>query len=600
MKHKTWMIALICLAVNLGWKNEAPSQETLERVETHRERVAVSVTPAGMRHHVPGRWATMSVNGINNSDEDSEELVVVHLGADEHRQFARRFWIPAGARRQTWLPVAVPKVDLNEQPRIDMTSIQLKESSEGESFQANVVGQAISNRSLLLSRPGGLTAMILNPPDGNLQARSSTFNFVYAIHAFRDSSRLALDTSELVNYSAKFLPPNKQALDTLDHLVIVGDEFLRDSTAATRIMQWLRDGGRLWIMIDQMKPESLDQLLGDANCFAELDRVELNEFNIDQINDNTGESIASNEWSSDSPVELVRGIADADQMLCRIEGWPAVFFKAVGNGEILFTTVNIGALIEDEGPVTSFRAATSNFFSPRSPVIRTADVMTSLVDHEIGYRIPRRGTIAAVLGLQLLLVLGAGVWLWKQRRLDRLALVIPVSAAAATLFLVWMGRQNVGSVDPTFAVGQIVRVNATGSEAWVDSMAAVYSDTSGSLELSASPQTTMSLDDKVTSRLLWTDDGKSQWMHLAQPPGVVRHVSSDSQVRLSNPWTFKGQFTDRGFEGHLNGIKTSQSQDALVVSSSSPSLALANENGTWVGTPANVLLTGQFASQSLL
>ncbi|MGB7342672.1 MAG: hypothetical protein WBD20_00515, partial [Pirellulaceae bacterium] len=263
-------------------------------------------------------------------------------------------------------------------------------------------------------------------------------------------------------------------------------------------------------------------------------------------------------------------------------------------------TVNIGALIEDEGPVRSFRAATSNFFSPRSPVIRTADVMTSLVDNEIGYRIPRRGTIAAVLGLQLLLVLGAGVWLWKQRRLDRLALVIPVCAAAATLFLVWMGRQNVGSVDPTFAVGQIVRVDATGSEALVDSMAAVYSDTSGSLELSASPQTTMSLDDKVTSRLLWTDDGKTQWMHLAQPPGVVRHVSSDSQVRLSNPWTFKGQFTDRGFEGHLNGTKTSQSQDALVVSSSTPSLALTNDNGALVGTPANVLLTGQFASQSLL
>ncbi len=564
--------------------------------------VAVSVNPGGMQQFVPGRWSMMSVSGLNHSDDDSEELVVVQLGDDIQRQYARRLWIPANSRRQAWMPIQIDAANIGKK-RIDMSSIRLKDDGQNESFQANVVGEPISKRSLRLSKSGSQTAVLSGAPRSYGPVDDKSRRLVAAIYDIRDACAIDFDQSELANYRSSFLPPHPQAFDTLDQLVLTSDYFLNDSTSVDRIGQWLRAGGKLWVMVDQMSTESLLQLFNNNPCFTSIDRVELNEFEIHQLNRETGESFMFDRWQGDQPIEMVRGIAKADQVICTIDGWPALFTKQVGKGEVLFSTLDVGALIADHSPLISVRTAFDDFFVPPLDDPRHAAVMQPLVDTEIGYRIPTRGIVMMVLGTQWLLVLAIGIWLAKQRSLDRMAIVIPISVAVATASLVWMGKRNAGEIPPTFASGQFAQVILGGSEVLVDSISAIYSNTKQPVQLTASPRTKMSLQDAThwnNTRQLWTDNGNSQWMHLTQPPGVVRHINSESHIRLDQPWTFHCQFDETGFVGQLAGPAVDRCQDAVIVSNTAPALALSHRDGHWVGSADDILSPGQFFSGSLL
>ena len=594
------MIAFFGAVTSTAAQSTANTQESTNAAT--RQNASLSVSPSGMLQHVPGHWATMSTSGSNSGDQDAEELVVVQLGENAKKQFARRVWIPSHASRQSWLPVLIPKIELSDQNRIEMISMRLRETNQGETFVNNAVGQPLTKRSIQLSPPGSQTAVLSRPSSPAIRMSTDAANLLEVIYQLRDESGDAMSLPELTNYASNFLPPNLHTLDSVDQLIVIDDGFSRDTTAATRIDQWLHDGGRLWVMVDRMSTDSLRKLLGESMCFTALDRIELNQFDLDALNHTTGEKIGSSAWSSDRPATMVRGSCDADQVLCSINGWPAAFTKTVGKGEVLFTTIDAQTLADGQTSLNSFRYTASNFFAPNAEHENDASQMAPLADSEIGYQIPGRTLIGSVLMTQLLLVLAAGIWLFKHQQLERLAIVIPATVCVAAVGLIWLGKRNTSAVTPRFASGQFARVVNGGSEIQMDSVSAVYSDRTTPLRLTASPRTTMSFQDELqsTTRLLWTDDGSSQWMHLTQPPGVVRHIISESTLRLRNKWGFQGQFTQRGFEGRFDGFDSRKCDEAMVVSDSIPTLALTANDDSWVGTPADVLSEGQFSAESIL
>ena len=69
----------------------------------------VTVANAGASRHVAGRWSTLSVNGLNKTTQDAEEMSVVTIGDGSELQYGRRLWIPAGSKRQSWLAVQIPE-----------------------------------------------------------------------------------------------------------------------------------------------------------------------------------------------------------------------------------------------------------------------------------------------------------------------------------------------------------------------------------------------------------------------------------------------------------------------------------------------------------
>ena len=147
-------LALV-LCAGSSWAQDDPQEES-------QRSVKLTVAPLSMQRNVAGRWATVSVNAANLGDEDVEETVAVTVGDGSKLQYARRLWVPAGARRQAWLPIQIPSDLLPNDQHIELNSMRLDETASGEQFKRNVVGSPITQRSLLLSREQSRAAVLVD------------------------------------------------------------------------------------------------------------------------------------------------------------------------------------------------------------------------------------------------------------------------------------------------------------------------------------------------------------------------------------------------------------------------------------------------------
>jgi hypothetical protein len=568
----------------------------------------ITIAPAGVRRFVSGKWATVAVNGLNRSEVDAEETVAVIIGDDSSQQFARRIWIPARSRRQSWMPILIPGEIDREELQVPMTSIHLKESSSGEQYQASVVGMTTSQRSLLLSWEESRTAIMFDQLNQDLSRETVIDTLTDTVYAGRDSVVHSGQDLGLVRLGSRFLPPSAKALDALDQIVIGGDLILQDTVAVARIRDWLMSGGRLWIMVDQVDEESVRALLGDVVCYSEMNRVELNDFELQQVPEHsTAPPFDSDDWTSETPVDFVRVMIDTDDVHSYVDGWPAAFWWQVGNGEVLFTTLGARGWMQDDKPIPSFARLSDRLFQPRLEPPRYTQNMIPFLNDEIGYNIPSRSVVASILGLHMLVVLAAGAWLASRQRLQQLALVIPVAALLAAGSLVTIGTQQTSAVPSTIATGQIARAIPDSAEVQVESIAAIYSQQERDLKIESSPETTTQLRDSDASseirRLLWDDRGDSNWLFVKQPPGVVRHVESESLISVNRPWNVHGKFTEQGFQGRINGLDASRCEDAVIVATAVPTLAAnlqPDASGKFVSGIDDVLAPDQFIDEKLM
>lgn len=584
------------------------SRQAKEKEQAAVFKVGVTVSPGGMQRHVPQRWTILNVNGINRSDADTEELVVVQFGDDANKQYARRFWIPANSRRQTWVPAMLPAFNSVAQPQLEMKTIRLKDSDSGEQFQTNVLGEPISQRSLLVSSEHTRAAVLFDQAERTLSGSLEISKLIDATLACRDTANGSVQDLGIVRHTSVFLPTSPKTFDAIDHLVIGGDRLIDDVQSTEQIRQWVQSGGRLWLMADRLSADTAKLILQDAGDFTEIDRIDIMDFQLKLSENSSAHSIQSSQWSSDYPVQMVRvATSDAD-VQSSVNGWPAAFWYQYGKGEILITTVDLHGLMVDGRPIDTFRATIGRFFVPRVRPQRHTAQLTRLMDQEIGYSVPSRGLIAWVLGAHLLIVLLAGVWFTTRKQLHYMAFVLPLAAGAAAVFLMFLGQQNTQAVESTAALGQFVRVSRDGNSAQIDATAAVFSQDDITLQVVGTSGTSMRISDGETdgqlNRVLWTDDGKSQWMHLKQPPGVVRHINSQATIALKNQVIAEGQFTADGFQGHVQGIAASDCQDLVVLSDSAPTLALKpstrDDETVFVGGQDDILLNGQYISETLM
>ena len=228
----------------------------------------VTVANAGASRHVAGRWSTLSVNGLNKTGEDAEEMSVVTIGDESGLQYGRRLWIPAGSKRQSWLAVQIPE-DASSQgaspessPEIytELTTMQLKETERGEEFKANAVGMPKGKRRLLLSSEAYRTGTMLAPRINSLDADYQAGVISKTLYAISDSQRSGAQDLGMVDLTRGFIPPTPRPLDPIDQLIIADDAVLADTVGVRRIRSWLNNGGRLWIMADRISPEACSEI----------------------------------------------------------------------------------------------------------------------------------------------------------------------------------------------------------------------------------------------------------------------------------------------------------------------------------------------------
>ncbi len=584
-----------------------PSQTASEKpAASDSGRVPLGVTPAGVQRHIGGKWATLAVNGVNASDADAEETILLTLDGNQTDQVARKLWIPAGARRQAWFPVLIPDT-AREKTQVNAQIIQITESDAGETFQSNRVGSPTSQRSLLMSPPedeqAGMMIDSIFAIDGAKIDNRSIMEMMYA--GFDSATDVRQDLG-MARFAGHFLPTTANPLDSLDNVIIADERLIHDSTGIARLRQWLNDGGRVWVMADRVSPDSVRTLLGDSVHYSELDRVDLNEFTIEKLDPFFGTVSLQENWASESPVQFVRVMIDAGEVDSRIDGWPSAFWVPAGKGEILVTTLGHEGWMFEGKPTETYNAVASRFFVERETPPNNTEAMLSELNREIGYQIPTRGLIMVLLLGHFLLLTVAGSVLSRKRALHHLGWILPSSVAASVTILLVVGKTNTSAIPSTIAIGQIARAIPETSQLHIDSSLAVYSQTSAELPIESNSNMVTQLADNWTSsetrRQQFTDDGIAEWKFLTQPPGKIQHVQVTTRQSLKEPWQVLGTFNETGFTGRLTGLDTAEASDAIVISAASPtmSLNLEDQQGVMTGGIAQTLLPGQFYDGSLL
>lgn len=543
--------------------------------DTAKSPTAVTVAPAGAQRFASGQWAALSVVGVNPTDRDSEEVVSVFLDANSQLQYSTKFWLPAHSKRQTWMPIRIPSEASDAAGRVELSMIRLVESDGVESFANNFVGMPVSKRSLMLTNNEINTGLLVDPPGLLDTGDSVAWGLILdrMIHAGRDTTIDSDLDLPSISFVSNFLPQSHGALDELDQIVITGNQLCNDTRGMTAVRHWLRKGGRVWIMLDVADEAIVTGLLGQDASHTVIDRIELNQLQFEMNRSVMGRpGNDGGSWSSESPVPMVRVLADIpdEDIVCQIDGWPAAFWKSVGNGEVLFTTLDARGWLDRDGNASNaLHQISRTFFEPKNQASDFQQALMPILDRNIGYQIPSRRLVATILGLNALVILVAGTWWARQRRLERMAILVPASAIITTIAMLAIGTQHAQSVPSTVATGQVVQVSHATGEADVSTVRAVYSQDAGDLGLvSRSSVLTIPVENEgsvSTRRVRIDDDGSSRWLGADQPPGVVRHFLSDSTLSLDHPINVRGTFDASGFRGTVLGIDSAKFDDGVIV-----------------------------------
>ncbi|MEO1614734.1 MAG: hypothetical protein AAFV88_02730 [Planctomycetota bacterium] len=597
----TFVIAALAMVADSGSAQTTPDSET-----------QVSVSPSVIQRFSPGRWGALTVVGRNPGPEDSEEIVSVYVADDSSQQYSTRFLVPAESRRQTWMPVFLPDSTSVEGATVPMTTMRLVEKGGSESLKLNVTNSATTERSLLLT-PGEInTALIVNAPEieATSQAnkeRAALVNLIEKGRATTISNSMGLPP---ITFSSAFLPHSYGAFDELDQIVVAGNALRDDTAGMVRIRQWLRGGGRLWIMLDRTDLSIVQELLeGDGELEA-IDRTELNQFKLAGLDPFDPTKQAETDlWESEQPVDFLRVVAPETDVIFSLDGWPAAFRKSVGQGEVLFTTLaGQGWLDADGEPTPGMYRLARLMFEPRVSVPSSVDAMKPLVNAKIGYQVPSRSLAAVVLGFNSIALLCAGLWYLSKRRLERMAFIVPLISVAAAGGMFLIGSRNTASVPSTVASTQIVVAHQSTGELEVESTHAVYSQTATPPNLLADASGAIEPIDQGSDglrRLRINEDGRFRWNIGDQPPGTVQFWHAESTRWNHNRLFAQGTFDEEGFVGLVDGVNPLAIADTVLASF--PSVATSVEVTDQSKSSVNVrarstdrLASEQFVADNLM
>jgi hypothetical protein len=425
----------------------------------------------------------------------------------------------------------------------------------------------------------------------------------------------------IMEFTDDFVPQHPAMWETVDQIILCGDRIVEDSQGLAVLRDWLFRGGKLCVFLDRTNPETIAAILGHGESYQVVDRVELDEFTIEDESGITGRQVKERR-RFENPVELVRVVAsDRTEVHCRVNGWPAAFWQQAGNGEVLFIALGPDgwrpapivpgweSLPENTDPEfrndMAIRSIGFRFYRPRSVEPNVTDVIKPILQEQIGYQIPKRGLAGALLGLNGMALGVIGLWLAHRNQLDRLAVVLPVLAGVTSIVFLIIGSSNNRSVPSSVAYTQLVRYFPETSSAHVSGIAAIYQQTGKDLEVNSGrhgllvPQIKPS--DGTTHRLLWEDSDSGRWLNVSLPAGSVQFAGFDQGINLAETLVVRGHFDVPGFVGKISGSGQFDLQDALIASLPAPPTAIQpRQDGSFVAAPDDVFSTGQYLASSVV
>jgi hypothetical protein len=583
------------------------------------------VGPGGLSTTASECWNVIGSEVTNPTDTDRVARVYFFYPGQTEVQFGREVWVPAHSTMKTWLLAGPP----GAKPTAKYCEVLplLAERVDGkERLFLPTKERPLLSHFILYRPPETTTAILLDEPDseenphGRIPRPASPAE--EALELAR-TMRAGAGLSEFVQIAPRrpqdearqsprygMLPNNAEAFAGIDQFILASDRLVRDPVGMKSLRQWLQQGGRVWVMLDMIAPETLDELLGEAVDFQIVDKGSVNRTVLETLT--TGQiKFDPVERTHDRPVQLVHVILPSGEKITHtVNGLPAMFTRQVGRGKVIFTTV---------GPRAWFRPRDTSKLPVPTPPLKTiadelkptpvedprrSEVFTPMLADEIGYSIIGRRVVLPVFGGLLLAGLVLGLFLRNSRRSELWGWTIPAATLTAAATMLFLGENTRGAARPATAVVQIVEGGTGTEEVSAHGVLAAYRPESGDAPIGAGRGGSFDLDmegiEGQNRRLLRTDLDSWHWDNLSLPGGV-RLASFRDSVPAGEPLAAVARFGADGLEGTIRTGKFEDVSDAVLVTAAGRSLAVSlSKDGTLRTSGADVLPSGQFVSGGIL
>ncbi|MEZ6059372.1 MAG: hypothetical protein R3C19_03315 [Planctomycetaceae bacterium] len=538
--------------------------------------------PAGIRRFRPGRWGIAGVEVVNRRDTPTEVVSGLYVDGDSMSQFSRRIRVPAGSRRTTWIPLHVPE----DAPADIQIRRFLRSDAEGVRALIRSADETLFEAETLTVVKPPITVIV---DDWHTDDEASLEKTKELAVTMRLSGRYTRVVTEV---DADDIPAFSEGLDAVDHIVLAGNQIADSPTGLATIRAWLHNGGRLWILLDQVDLRTVDLLLGDAVEIAEVDRVRLTDVQFQNVlkNQPSGEL-----QSHDDPVEFVRVVAPNVEVTHEVDGWPAAFRQHVGHGRIMFTTLSAYAWMrprradewvadmERNGTFIAVQAldeVTDYLTRPLAPEPLSPEDFEPLLSSHIGYHIPHRAAVLTILAAFWAGLLFAGFRLLRSARLERLAIAGPMMALVAAAPLVFLGQRARSAVPPAVATAEFACVGPGSDSVHSLGMAAMFFPEPTDVDSTADDGRLLSLRreklEGSVRQTMWTDLDRWQWNNLTLPSGL--HFAATRQHRnLTTPLRATAAFGPDGIRGTLQSGPYSDPTDVVIATTTQHALAVHSD-----------------------
>jgi hypothetical protein len=581
--------------------------------------------PAGFHQFRPGCWGIVSAEVWNPTKRPVRILAATTFEMDQTTQYGREFWVPAEAKRKVSYPVHVPDKIEEKTRRLKLLS-RIYDRTDGKNKLLRRKRDHMWHESSarVFSRDN-ITAYYPDYAEGEDGVMVSADQFFDLVEPALDPVLEAIKvTRRYMNIKDwRHIPtldknddlPWPLALGAIDQLVLGGNRLATEPEAREAIRGWVNQGGRLWIMLDKTDLKTVRLLLGDAFSAYLVDEVSLSQYQIIPHQDMVNSDPELREV--EVPVKLSRLVTEGVDVSHSVDGWPAAVWLKYGDGEILFTALELRAwsrprrelIIRPRGipgqvlDTPPLQQLAERFFQQPQSRQWSEEDFQQYIGEQIGYQIVTKEWIIAILGSFCGILLVAGFWLSHVRHLERMLWIGPLAAACTAMVLAGMGKMSRESVASTVAVVQWVAPVSQSQFVPVTGLAAIYSQRASEDMIGVQqggvlwPQ--MGSSDTTTSWLVWTDHGQSQWEKLTLPEGVRKAVFHQF-IPVKQPLGARASLTSQGLSGRVQVKPFEQISDALLVTPGGDRYTVRVEGDQFTSGPEDRLKEGDFFGSGLI
>ncbi len=569
----------------------------------------------GIYTYIPEKWGVIALDVTNPLDEPREVLSTTYIDNNTTLQYGRRIWIPARSQLKTWHPLLLPKLSPERAGKFEFHSLIPEAGNAGESLTREESGQMLHSGIFPAQGRMPVTGMITSLEPSTPDEVNWAYDLVVAV---RYEQRLSRRLDHLGDH---FFAPDDVSLGLLDHLVIADDRVLEDPAGLAAIRRWVHGGGRLWVMASQVHPQVLERILGDEWSFQVVDRVGLTTVRIEPIVEQGMPPRIETEY--DQPVDLVRVVASGVEVSYTVNGWPAAFWKPLGAGKILVTTLAPegwmrARLASDPQPAPAGPEGPSDSaFFPLPPMADLASVLFERkaerktiaqalepqAGQYVGYSIPSRGLIVGLLAGLAGAVTLAGLWLARRGTLEHLGWLSPGLAVLIAGVLFVAGGRNRHAIPALEAAVDFVDVIPGTDDVRSEGAVAFYNPESSPAVVGSVRGGRLTPDmtglEGTTRRMIWTDLDAWHWENLTLGDGQRMGLFVQSGT-LPHRIEARATPDHRGLAGRITLPGATDPGDAVLATRFGRIGVAIKANGEFEASADDVFAPDQFLAAELL